>query len=67
MPLDFLLRLMRDPRAPIAKRLEVAKAAAPFLHPRLNPIDQQATVHNPTETTQIRVSFMPPRAPKPDE
>jgi hypothetical protein len=30
MPLDFLLRLMRDPHSP--RRLEAAKAAAPFLH-----------------------------------
>jgi hypothetical protein len=28
MPLDFLLRLMRDPHSPIARRLEAAKAAA---------------------------------------
>ena len=35
MPLDFLLRLMRDPPSPIARRLEAAKAAAPFLHARL--------------------------------
>ena len=41
MPLDFLLRLMRDPRSPIVRRLEAAKAAAPFLHPRLIPVDRQ--------------------------
>jgi hypothetical protein len=39
MPLDFRLRLMRDPHSPIARRLEAAKAVAPFLHPRLNAID----------------------------
>src|SRR6516165_2948155 len=39
MPLDFLLRLMRDPHSPIARRLEAAKAAAPFLHPKLSAID----------------------------
>src|SRR5262245_2330349 len=39
MPLDFLLRLMRDPHSPMARRLEAAKAAAPFLHPKLSAID----------------------------
>jgi hypothetical protein len=39
MPLDFLLRLMRDPHAPKARRLEAAKAAGPFLHPKLSAIE----------------------------
>jgi hypothetical protein len=28
---------MRDPREPAARRDEMAKAAAPFLHPRMQP------------------------------
>jgi hypothetical protein len=43
MPLDFLLRLMRDPRVPIARRLEAAKASAPFLHPKLSAVEAQLT------------------------
>jgi hypothetical protein len=39
MPLDFLLRLMRNPRAPTARRIEAAKAAAPFVHAKLSAID----------------------------
>jgi hypothetical protein len=39
MPLDFLLRLMRDPQSPISRRLEAGKAAAPFVHAKLNAID----------------------------
>jgi hypothetical protein len=39
MPLDFLLRLMRDTKAPLPRRIEAAKAAAPFLHPKLTAID----------------------------
>jgi hypothetical protein len=39
MPLDFLLRLMRDPQSPIARRLEAAKAAAPFVHAKLSVIE----------------------------
>jgi hypothetical protein len=43
MPLDFLLRLMRDPRVPIARRLEAAKASAPFLHPKLSAVEAMLT------------------------
>lgn len=35
MPVDFLLRTMRAESQPIERRLEAAKAAAPYLHPKL--------------------------------
>jgi hypothetical protein len=38
-PLDYLLCVMRDPQAPRAERLEAAKAAAPYVHPKLAPIE----------------------------
>ncbi len=34
-PLEYLLQCMRDPEQSDAKRLEAAKAAAPYVHPRL--------------------------------
>jgi hypothetical protein len=34
-PLEFMLRTMRDENAPIANRLDMAKSAAPYVHPRL--------------------------------
>jgi hypothetical protein len=43
MPLDFLLRIMRDDGADEAKRIDCAKAAAPFLHAKLNAIDLSAS------------------------
>jgi hypothetical protein len=63
MPLDFLLRLMRDANAPIARRLEAAKAAAPFLHPKLSAIDAKLSsiAGNPSpETDTFRVEFVLP-------
>jgi hypothetical protein len=63
MPLDFLLRLMRDPHSPIARRLEAAKAAAPFLHPKLSAIDAKlsSVAENPSaETDTIRIEFVLP-------
>src|SRR5215470_1266615 len=35
MPLEYMLRIMRDPREPAACRDEMAKAAAPYLHPKM--------------------------------
>src|SRR5271168_2519327 len=65
MPLDFLLRLMRDPQAATARRLEAAKAAAPFLHPRLNSIDHKVTGEGGAGTSAIQVTFV--RPPKYDD
>jgi hypothetical protein len=39
MPLDFLLRIMRDPESDEAKQIDCAKAAAPYCHQKLSAID----------------------------
>lgn len=39
MPLEFMLQVMRDKDQDLAVRLEMAKAAAPYLHPRLQAIE----------------------------
>lgn len=41
-PLDFLLRVMRNAKNPPAIRMEAAKAAAPYVHPKLAQISTQA-------------------------
>ena len=38
-PLDYLLLTMRDETAELAVRLEAAKAAAPYVHPRLAAVE----------------------------
>ena len=35
VPLEYMLAVMRDENAPSERRDEMAKAAAPFVHPRL--------------------------------
>jgi len=40
MPVDFMLRLMRNEVLDLEFRAEMAKAAAPYLHHRLAPIDK---------------------------
>lgn len=39
LPLDYLLSVMRDEKSDEAKRIDCAKAAAPYLHPKRAPID----------------------------
>jgi hypothetical protein len=34
-PLNFLLQVMRDPTQPTVIRMDAAKSAAPFVHPKL--------------------------------
>jgi hypothetical protein len=60
MPLDFLLRLMRDPHSPMARRLEAAKAAAPFLHPKLSVIDAKLSQEPSPENGTITVESVLP-------
>jgi len=38
-PLDYLLSVYRDPEADKSQRLDAAKAAAPYVHPKRAPVD----------------------------
>jgi hypothetical protein len=38
-PLEYLLQVMRDESNERAARLDAAKAAAPYMHPRLSSVD----------------------------
>jgi hypothetical protein len=38
-PLDYMLRVMRDPKAPARRRDEMAKAAAPYSHSKFASIE----------------------------
>lgn len=39
LPLDYLLRVMRDENTDEGKRIDCAKAAAPYIHPKRAPVD----------------------------
>jgi hypothetical protein len=43
LPLDYMLRVMRDSEVPNVRRDEMAKSAAPYLHPKLSAVDQRHT------------------------
>jgi hypothetical protein len=58
-PLDYLLSVMRDESAERSDRLEAAKAAAPYVHPKLAPIqppkdDSLGPLPRPGDQTYLR-------------
>lgn len=58
-PLEFMLQVMRDKHQNLAVRLEMAKAAAPYLHPRLQAIEHLGKDEE-TIPRSIRVVFVSP-------
>ena len=44
-PLEYMLRVMHDENETIARRDDMAKAAAPYIHPRL--ASKELTIHQP--------------------
>jgi hypothetical protein len=44
-PLEYMIRVMRDPSLDAHRRDEMAKAAAPYLHSRLATIQQSIEAH----------------------
>jgi hypothetical protein len=49
-PLDFMLSILRDRDQPNDLRMDAAKAAAPYCHPRLNSIEHSGPDGGPVET-----------------
>ena len=51
-PLEYLLKVMRDVGADESKRIDAAKAAAPYVHAKLQTTTLQGPNGSPIETTQ---------------
>ncbi len=51
MPLDYLLGIMRDVEADETKRIDCAKAAAPYVHAKLNSIE--AKIEGDINVTEV--------------
>ncbi len=60
VPLDYMLRVMRDEQAPADRRDEMAKAAASYVHPRLSSAEVKS------ETTVRYVARVPDKAKSPN-
>jgi hypothetical protein len=59
-PLDFLRKIMQDPEKPESLRIEAAKAAAPYVHPRLSNVEVSAK----QETWTSLLASLPKASPK---
>lgn len=56
-PLEYLLSVMRDPAAEEKDRLEAAKAAAPYVHPKLSSIEHKGEGGGPLNV-KVSVEFV---------
>lgn len=57
-PLEFMLQVMRDANATRAERLDMAKAAAPYVHARLSAVEAKVEVTEQVE--EVRWSIVDP-------
>lgn len=48
-PLDYMLNVMRDATADVARRDDMAKAAAPYVHPKLAAIEHTGAGGGPIQ------------------
>ena len=55
-PLEYMLRVMRDPTADDARRADMAKSAAPYIHPRLASTEVKGEGGGPIQVTIVRYS-----------
>lgn len=46
-PLEFLLEAMQDDSLPLDKRIDAAKAAAPYVHPKLSSVEVSGDPERP--------------------
>lgn len=51
MPLDYILNVMRDEEAEPCRRDDMAKAAAPYVHPKLATIEHTGEGGGPVQVT----------------
>src|SRR6202023_4329473 len=54
IPLDYMLRVMRDETAEPARRDAMAKAAAPYVHPSLASVRHGGDEQNPLRIKEVR-------------
>lgn len=58
-PLEYMLERLRNTSLPAAERLDAAKAAAPYVHPRLNSVDMHGSVD---VVEEVRRTLVDPKA-----
>ena len=68
LPLDYMLSVMRDAKAESKRRDAMAMAAAPYLHPKVSPVEAAKPERlSDAERYGIRVVFVRPGARDEDD
>lgn len=52
-PLDYMLKVMRDDKADASRRDDMAKAAAPYVHPKLASMQHTGRNGGPIQTVDL--------------
>ena len=60
LPLDYMLEVMRDVKVDETRRLDAAKAAAPYVHARLQPVDREGDTAQKV-TVSGALAWQPPQ------
>lgn len=58
VPLDYMLMVMRDTTQPTAVRIEMAKAAAPYCHPKLASVEHTGKDETRPPIHEHRIRFV---------
>ncbi len=58
-PLDYMLNVMRDDAKPADVRLDAAKSAAPYVHPKLASVEHKGDKNNPVA---LMFTWLPPQS-----
>lgn len=53
-PLEYLTSVYRDPQVDEARRIDAAKAAAPYVHAKLNSVELKGDPDNPIALEEVR-------------
>jgi hypothetical protein len=60
-PLDYMLTVLRDPNAESELRMEAARSAAPYVHPKLANIEVTGKDGGPLQVNIVQFSNHPER------
>lgn len=54
-PLEYMLRVMRDPAVEEKRRDDMAKAAAPYLHAKISTVEAKVEVDAAAQVSVVRL------------
>ena len=64
-PLDYMLKIMRDESSDLDRRDDMAKACAPYIHPRLQSTTVKGTGDEGEIVTKLKIEYVNAENPAP--